>query len=493
MRKRRSPIAKNLLKNSIAGMYSAIEVHNKPIIAYRYETVVLLVLNSWELVLKAYLYKYHKKIKLFHKDGSTKQFDNCLNITLEKLGKDFSPIVENLNVLYDYRNQVAHFYIEELNPILFSLISKTIIFYSKFIKSHFKFDLSEEANLILLPIGFKRPISPIDYISSNSVNEKASMELKEFLQTIVNASRRLNNDKIEETIFSDFRMNLSNVSRITNADLIAGIDNTIKNELVVTTIKESKSIIASNSGEKVILTRDKTISTGTLLYEELQDGIFDEINNIVDANKILAKNDSKFVLGGQLYYRIYSERQHVNFNIEVFELLAKTALLDFYAPFLFWFTKLPPKNAAALLLQVYEQGKSNRIMNLIRISILLGGGASKELQTKFAVKFAEQNQKPNYVYSLNDLIKSKQTDPVLKCLKASSGKLINNKKYSDYISDPKLSKFTLSRECLKIFTDESDQKAILRELDFLAYGDQLVGNTDLLNEFLNCLKKRDIS
>ncbi|WP_396153536.1 DUF3644 domain-containing protein [Flavobacterium sp.] len=484
MRKRRSPIAKNLLKNSVAGMFSAIEVHNKPIIAYRYETVVLLVLNSWELVLKAYLYKYHKTVKLFHKDGTTKQFENCLNITVDKIGKDFIPISENLIVLYEYRNQVAHFYLEELNPILFSLISKSIIFYSKFIKLHFKVDLSEEANLILLPIGFKRPISPVDYISTNSVNSKASLELKEFLQSIVNASRRLNDVNIEETIFSDFKMNLTNVTRTTNADLIAGIDNTKKNELVVTTIKESKKIIVSNSGDNVNLTRDKSQSQGTLLYEELQDGIFDEINNIVDANKILARNDSKFVLGSQLYYRIYSERQYVNFNIEVYELLAKTALLDFNAPFLYWFTKLPGKNAAEILLQLYHQGKANKIMSLNRMSVLLGDGAAKKLQAKFADKFKGLAQKPLYVYSQSELIKSKQTDPVLKCLKASPGKMILSKTYSEFIKDPKLSKSTLSKECFKIFNEESDQKAILRELDFLAYGDQMVANAELVNEFV---------
>src|SRR5690606_11280202 len=157
----------------------------------------------------------------------------------------------------------------------------------------------------------------------------------------------------------------------TNADLIAGIDNSKRNELVVTTIKETKNLIATK-GQEIAVTRDKSNSQGTLFYEELQDGIFDEINNILDANKILAKQESKFVLGAQLYYRIYAERQHVNFNIEVFELLAKTALLDFNAPFLFWFTKLPAKNIVDILVQSYEQAKSNKIMGLLRFSVLLG-------------------------------------------------------------------------------------------------------------------------
>ncbi|WP_312341753.1 DUF3644 domain-containing protein [Chryseobacterium binzhouense] len=482
MKKRRSPIAKNLLNNSISGMFSAIEIHNKPIISYRYETVILLILNAWELILKAYLYKYHKKIKLFHEDGTTKQFDNCLNITNEKIGKEFNPTVENLKVLYGYRNKVAHFFIEELNPVLFSLISKNVIFYSKFAQLHFKIDLTKDNNLILLPIGFKRPISPIDYISNISVNANASLELKEFLHTIVEASSRLNDEKINETIFSDFRMNLTNVSRITNADLIAGIDNSRKNLLTVSTIKQTQNFIGSKSGEKLVVTRDKTIATGSIYYEELQDGIFDEINNIVDANKLLSKDKLKFMLGVQLYYRIYSERQHVHFNISIFEMLAKTAMLDFYAPFMFWFTKIPPKNAANLLYEVFQQSKSPKILNLVKIAILLGEDAPKILADAFDIKFKDHIQKPDYVYTLGELIKSKQTNLLLKCLKSSYGRILLSKTYLDFINDNKMSKSTLSRECFD-FSGQSDQKTALRELDYLAYGDQIIGNSELLKEF----------
>lgn len=46
MRKRKSPIAKSLLNNSVSAMISTIELHNKPEIKYRYETVVILLLNS---------------------------------------------------------------------------------------------------------------------------------------------------------------------------------------------------------------------------------------------------------------------------------------------------------------------------------------------------------------------------------------------------------------------------------------------------------------
>jgi len=44
-----------LLKNAEAAFMAAIEVYNKPSFAYREETFSILILNAWELLLKAKL------------------------------------------------------------------------------------------------------------------------------------------------------------------------------------------------------------------------------------------------------------------------------------------------------------------------------------------------------------------------------------------------------------------------------------------------------
>lgn len=493
MAKRKSPIAKNLANNSIAGMFSAIEIHNKPTIRYRYEIVVLLLLNSWELILKAYLYKFHKDIKLFSKDGTTKSFENCLNSVNHKIGKDFNPVHENLNVLYGYRNQVAHYYIEDIEPIVFSLVSKSIIFYAKFLLKNFKIDLSEETNLILLPIGFKRPISPTDYISNTSYNEKAPNEVKEFLKTVIDATQRLYDDKIDETIFVDFRMNLTNVNRTINADLIAGIDNANKNSLLISTKKPPSIVQLGSEGEKITVSRNKSETQGTLFYEELQEGIFNEINNVVDVNRLLIKDNSQFILGPTIYYRIYSERQHVTYNIELFELLAKTAMLDYYAPFLFWFTKLPAKNMVNILISVYEQSKNPKLQNLTKIILLLGDEAIKLYKKKLDHKYKGSVQKPDYYYSFMEQTKSKQTSQIHNALKSTKGKLLLTHRsgksinYGDLIDDNNLSLKILSEECLTFFEDTnstSRQKNIIRDLDYLAYGSQLINNEKIIEELL---------
>ena len=108
--KRKYPIALNLAKSSNSAIMAAIEIHNKQQISYRYEIVVLLIINAWELLLKAYIYKELKNVKLFNADGTTKPFIDCVNCVFGNLGKKYFPTKENIQLLYQYRNKIAHFY-----------------------------------------------------------------------------------------------------------------------------------------------------------------------------------------------------------------------------------------------------------------------------------------------------------------------------------------------------------------------------------------------
>lgn len=481
MKRRKSPIAQSLVNNSISGMYSAIEIHNKPRIRFRYEIVVLLILNSWELLIKGYLYKYHKNIKLLQKDSTSKPFENCLNIVSQKIGKEFNPILENLGVLYGYRNQVAHYYIQDLDPVIFSLISKSIIFYSDFIKKYFKIDLSAQTDLILLPIGFKRPLSPIDYISSTSINENSSKEIKEFLSTIIDATKRLNDVNIADTIFVDFRISLMNVNRITNADLVAGIDNSQTNPVLFSVNKNPKNVVLSKEGQKIALTRNRDEAEGTLYYEELHEGIFDEINNVVETNRILAKENHHFLLGPSLYYRIYSERQHVKFNIETFDLLARAGMLDFYSPFLFWLTKLPPKNVADIMFDLYSWLKSPCIYNLLKLSIIMGTEVTEIFKNLIDKEYQKKVQKPDFVYTFLEMLKSRNSNPVLKALRVTSNKnCVENYQYGQLLNDPNIPLNLLSKECINVFKGDISKRSITRELDYLAYSKYFIENETII-------------
>ena len=98
--KKHKMILNNLIKNSISAYYAAIEIHNKPQISYRYETVTLLIINAWELALKAYMRKYVKNRSIFTKDNHTISIDKTLSYVSEHLNKikprSFTAIKKNI-------------------------------------------------------------------------------------------------------------------------------------------------------------------------------------------------------------------------------------------------------------------------------------------------------------------------------------------------------------------------------------------------------------
>ena len=73
----------NLFRNSVSAYFAAIELHNKPNISYRYETVSLLLINAWELILKAFIRKYVKNRSIFKDKEHTISIDYAVLYTEE--------------------------------------------------------------------------------------------------------------------------------------------------------------------------------------------------------------------------------------------------------------------------------------------------------------------------------------------------------------------------------------------------------------------------
>jgi hypothetical protein len=115
-----------LIENANQSMLAAIEIHNKPLFDYRYQVVTILVINAWELALKAYISKHNPHVHLVLKDGSTKQFPECLRHVAGELGKNMPEMKDNLEVVYNYRCKYTHFYAEAIDVIVFGLIQKSI-------------------------------------------------------------------------------------------------------------------------------------------------------------------------------------------------------------------------------------------------------------------------------------------------------------------------------------------------------------------------------
>ena len=220
-------VTKLLLDSSQAALFAGIEIHNKPHIDYRYPTSVILIINAWELALKAYVYKYIGKKKIYEKDGKhTISFLKALiwvrdHINTTEKNKKFTAVFDNLDLLNEYRCSNVHFIESKLDPVIFMLISKAVLNYDAFVKKYFKKDITRDDNLIILPIGLKLPFDPIDYLKQNYTNAH-----NDFINDVIQSVRELNDDGVQDSIVIGFNLVTDKVRDVKNADIIAALSNT---------------------------------------------------------------------------------------------------------------------------------------------------------------------------------------------------------------------------------------------------------------------------
>lgn len=217
----------NLVKNSIAAYFAAIEIHNKPNISYRYETVTLLMMNAWELALKAYVKKFCKKHSIFTSDGHTIRLDKALDYVAQHRNgirkNSFNAIKENIIAIEKYRNSVTHFYCDQLEPYIFMLVARSALNYVDFMKEYFGKDIMADEGLFIIPLGFKLPFKPEDFLSGNVAKYAASSEAKAFIKDIVTVIHDLQQDGIEDSIVLGFDIYLESVKKASNSDILAAI------------------------------------------------------------------------------------------------------------------------------------------------------------------------------------------------------------------------------------------------------------------------------
>lgn len=286
----------NLRDNSLQAYYSAIELHNKPNFKYRYETVVILLINAWELLLKAFIRKYISK-KIFYKDGNTYSIDECLkklNNYLEQnnLDKKYKAYIENIKLLCEYRDNVIHFYNDEtLIPVLFTLVAKCCIDYNDFYQSFFGKKPLEIENLHIMPVGFKLPFNPKEYLNKEYIKQATSEASKIFIERVVKSINELENNGVSESIVIGFDIFMSSVKKVNNSDFEVAINQDSDKSV---SISKQYSITNDPNAQKVVIDDDAWLKTYKYSYIELYEKLKKHVKKFKqkDLNEFM-KNEVK--------------------------------------------------------------------------------------------------------------------------------------------------------------------------------------------------------
>jgi len=228
--------------------------------------------NSWELILKAYVKKYTKH-SLYQEDDEKRTIgaDKALDLTKANMGveerKWFDPVEQNILLIEGYRNNITHYYNNQLTPYIFMLLAKSTVNYADFLKKYFGKDILDDS-FFIMPIGFKLPFKPELFLSSKAVsNPQLSEESREFIGRMVSVIKSLDSKKIDNSVVIGFDVLLKGIKNTSNHELIAAI--TSSSDEADLLVNKVISVSDDKGAQKVFISDEEFLKQYPLKYKEL--------------------------------------------------------------------------------------------------------------------------------------------------------------------------------------------------------------------------------
>ena len=212
-------------------MLAAIEIYNKPAFEYRDECFVILLLNAWELVLKALLSKNGQSIFYPKRRGEpyrTLSWSDAFTRAQKWLPRNLPPLPvrRNLDLLSAYRDNAVHFYnAQNFGSLIYALAQTSVVNYRDLLQFGFDVDLGKEISWQLLPLGLKTPVDPIEYIAQGVQDKKeAGAAVRQFLSELAGATREVQDAGADTgRLLTVFAVKLESVKKIETADVVVGV------------------------------------------------------------------------------------------------------------------------------------------------------------------------------------------------------------------------------------------------------------------------------
>lgn len=221
---------KALRNNSKAAILAAIEIYNKPQIEYRDECFTILLVNAWELLLKAILSKNKQNIYCAKKRSEPYRTLSIQDALLQ--AKDYfpthisyEPVAQNINMLVTYRNNAIHFYNQQgFGVIIYGLAQTSIINFKDLMHSVFNVDIANEMSISLLPLSFGARPDPIEFLQQAKADPPKNKAVAQFLKEISQAARELEIQRLDTTRFlTVFTITLQSVKKVSSADVVVAV------------------------------------------------------------------------------------------------------------------------------------------------------------------------------------------------------------------------------------------------------------------------------
>lgn len=232
---------RRLTDNSLSAMLSAIEVYNKPQMTYRDEVTVMLVVNAWELALKATLRQRNRSI-FYPKQRGERYRSIGIDDAIGRVGAkglwpedvDGAAVSANIKALTEYRDRAIHLYnAQGLGAVIYPFLQQNVLNYRDFMLAKFKKDLADSMTWQLLPLGATTPADAVQFMK---VDRSATMvaEVEEFineLRALMDTAQDSGGDMARVATVYD--INMQSVKKMSSADLVVAVSPTADGRVAV--------------------------------------------------------------------------------------------------------------------------------------------------------------------------------------------------------------------------------------------------------------------
>lgn len=232
---------KRLTDNSLAAMLAAVEVYNKPQMTYRDEVVVTLVVNAWELALKAALQQ--QRISIFYRKKRDQPYRSIsISDALERVsanglwpdGVDGTAASANIKALTEYRDRAIHLYnATGLGNVIYPFLQQNVLNYRDFVLARFSKDLADSMTWQLLPLGATAPADAVQFMKADSKSTMVA-EVEDFigdLRTLMDEAEAAGGDPSRIAVIYD--IHLRSQKKMTSADLVVAVSPTADGQIAI--------------------------------------------------------------------------------------------------------------------------------------------------------------------------------------------------------------------------------------------------------------------
>lgn len=218
-----------LVGRSLDAFTLALEVYNRPSLKNRVEAFTIMMVNAWELLLKAEVLKVDGYDKIFYDGEKSISISEALKRRLQQ--KD--PVRINLETLIALRDQAVHLLIPELQPQLSRLFQATVLNYQTRYRNEMGNAPLAGQSVGMLSLVVDGP-EPDVAIIQKIYGKHAAKSVEKFIKSFDETSNEMNSN--EFSIPVDYKLAL--VKREDESDLSLSVGDTGEGAIIITKTKD---------------------------------------------------------------------------------------------------------------------------------------------------------------------------------------------------------------------------------------------------------------